>query len=71
MSRDCQTANDQEPPRDEAQGVAILPFGEAIERLAALREEIFGGTTLPGDSADFIREAREVRAEHLAGEKTD
>ena len=62
MRIDCQTAADKEPARDEAQGTAILPFSEAIERLAALQEEIFGGTALPGDSADFIREAREQRA---------
>ena len=62
MRNDCQTAADKKPARDEAQGVVILPFGEAIDRLAALQEEIFGGTTLPGDSADSIREAREQRA---------
>ena len=71
MRNDCQTAADKEPARDEAQGIAILPFGEAIDRLAALQEEIFGGTTLPGDSADFIRDAREVRTECLNGEKPD
>ena len=58
----CQTAIGKELARDEAQGIATLPFGEAIERLAALQEEVSGGTTLPGDSADFIREAREQRA---------
>ena len=39
-----------------------LPFGhEALDRLDALREEIFGDRVLPGDSVDFIREAREAR----------
>ncbi len=47
--------------RCEEDGIPVLPFSEAIDRLAALQEEIFGGTTLRGDSADFIREAREGR----------
>ena len=61
MRNDCQTAADKERGRADAQDIAILPFGEAINRLAALQDEIFGGTTLLGDSADFIREARERR----------
>ena len=61
MRNDCQTAADKKRGRADAQDIAILPFGEAINRLAALQDEIFGGTTLPGDSADFIREARERR----------
>ncbi|MYB40771.1 MAG: hypothetical protein F4X76_00985 [Chloroflexi bacterium] len=62
MRQYCQTAIGKELDRDEAEGIPVLPFGEAIERLAALQEEIFAGTTLPGDSADLIREAREQRA---------
>ena len=61
MRQYCETAIGRELAMDEAQGIAILPFGEALNRLAALQEEIFGGTTLTGDSAEFIREAREVR----------
>ena len=64
MRQYCQTAIDKELARDEAQGVEILPFGrEAIDRFAALQREIFGEETLPGDSADLIREARASRAE--------
>ena len=43
-----------------------LPQGNGtidIDRLVSLREEIFQGRKLPGDSADFIREARESRSE--------
>ena len=38
---------------------------KALERLAARREQLFQGHTLPGNSADLIREAREERSEHL------
>ena len=59
----CQIAIDKELARDEAPSVPILPFGrEAIDRFVALQEETFNGQLLPGDSAEFIREARESRA---------
>lgn len=45
-------------PRD----IAVLPFGEAIDRLEALQDELFGETTFTGDSVEFIREARDERA---------
>lgn len=62
MGRYCLTAIDKELARDEATGVPILPFGhEAMDRFAALRAELFGDRVLPGDSVDFIREARESR----------
>ena len=48
---------------DEVRGVVPLPFGyEAVGRLAALRDATFGGETLPEESAEFIREAREARS---------
>ena len=63
MRQYCQTAIDKELVRDEAAGVPILPFGrEAVDRFVALQEETFNGQPLPGDSAEFIREARESRA---------
>ena len=63
MRQYCQTAIDRELTRDEAQGLTTLPFGhEALDRLAALQTEIFQGRTLPEDSAEFIREARDQRA---------
>ena len=48
MAQYCQAAIDKELARDEARGVAPLPFGhDAIDRLAALREATFGGRTTP------------------------
>ena len=63
MRQYCLTAISRELSKDEVQGVIDLPFGhEALDRLDALRKEIFGDKVLPGDSADFIREARESRS---------
>ena len=62
MRRYCQAAIDKELARDEAQGLADLPFGyEALNRLADLQREIFQGETVSGDSAELIREARASR----------
>ena len=62
MRQYCLTAIGRELSKDEVQGVIDLPFGhEALDRLDALRNEIFGDGVLPGDSVDFIREARESR----------
>ena len=62
MRQYCLTAIDKELALDETNRVPNLPFGrEAIERFAALQEESFGGKILPGDGAEFIREARESR----------
>ena len=63
MRQYCLTAIGRELSKDEVQGVIDLPFGhEALDRLDTLREEIFGDRVLPGDSVDFIREARESRS---------
>ena len=63
MRQYCLTAITRELSKDEAQGVLNLPFGhEALDRLDTLREEIFGGQVLSGDSVEFIREARESRS---------
>lgn len=62
MHRYCQTAIDRELTRDEANGVSGQHFDQqAFERVVARREELFGGNPLSGDSADLIREAREIR----------
>lgn len=37
------------------------------ELFAQLRREIFAGKPLPGDSADLIREAREIRDTEIKG----
>ena len=63
MRRYCLTAIERELVKDEAEGAKVLPFGdEALDRLASLQKEVFGGRRLPGDSAEFIQEAREARA---------
>ena len=49
------------------QGVAVLPFGEWLDRLEALQDELFGETTFTGDSVEFIREARDERASSQTG----
>ena len=38
---------------------------KALEQLARTRERLFQGRTLPGNSADLIREAREEYSEYL------
>ena len=65
MRQYCQIAIEKELAGDENAKVVPLPFGpESIERMNRLREEIFQGKILPGNSVDFIREARESRS-HL------
>ena len=62
MRRYCQTAIDRALTRDEANGLSGQRFDrQSFERVVARREEIFGGSPLPGDSVDLIREAREIR----------
>ena len=62
MRQYCLTAIERELAKEEAPDVASLPFGhEALDRLATLREEIFGDTILPGDSVELIREDRKAR----------
>ena len=58
MSRYCQDAIGKALARDEAQGLTDLPFGhEALNRLADLQREVFGGETVSGDPSDFSRES--------------
>ena len=53
---------------------AVFPDGrndafieESLKKLAETRERIFNGRTLPGNSADLIREAREERHRDMEG----
>ena len=63
MRRYCLAAIERELAKDEANGIRALPFGdEALSRLASLQDEVFQGRQVPGDSADLVREAREVMA---------
>ena len=59
MRRYCLGAINRELDRDEANGALTGTFN--IERLVALQEEAFGDGVLPGDGAEFIREARASR----------
>ena len=64
----CQAAIDRELTKDESE----VTFGEdfdrqSFERIVARRQELFGGRPLPGDSADLIREAREIRDAETKG----
>lgn len=63
MRQYCLTAINRELAKDEVTAVTSLSFGhEALDRLDTLRMEIFGDEVLPGDSVDFVREARESRS---------
>ena len=58
----CEAAIDRELTRDEANGLSgLLSDKPDHEIFAELQKEIFGDKTLPGNSADLIREAREIR----------
>ena len=58
----CQAAIDNALTQDEANGLGgPLPDKPDHELFAELQQEIFGDKTLPGDSAELIREAREIR----------
>lgn len=62
MRRYCLTAIDKELALDEANGVLGQPSARfSFTKLEATRDEILGDRAFPGDSADFIREARESR----------
>ncbi len=64
MRRYCLGAIEKELAADESEEAKALPFGEeALNRLAYLQAEVFGGRQVPGDSADLIREARAARAQ--------
>ena len=62
VHRYCQTAIDRELTRDEADSVSGQCFDRnSFERVVARRMELFGSNPLSGNSADLIREAREIR----------
>ena len=63
----CLAAIGRELAQDEANGVSGWPAFFRAERLALRRKEIFGGKSLSGDSADLIREAREIRDAETQG----
>ncbi len=62
MRQYCLDAVERELNNDETTDEAPQGFTEeSLERMFALRNEIFGGKKVSGDSADMIREARELR----------
>ena len=62
MRRYCLAAIDKELALDEANGVLGQAAGRfSFAKLEATRDDILGDRVLPGDSAEFIREARESR----------
>lgn len=62
MRRYCHIAIARELAKDEADGMSGQRFDrQSFERVVARRQELFGGQPLPGDSADLIRETREIR----------
>ena len=64
MRHYCQAAIEKQLARDEAPEPPVPPFGhEALDRIEALRDEVFSGETLSGDSVDFIRQARATRSD--------
>jgi hypothetical protein len=66
MREYCLAAISKELEGDEESKLKPLPFGhEALDRIDALRNKIFKGKVLKGDSAELIRQAREERAARL------
>ena len=62
MRRYCQDAIGRELTKDEANGMGgLLSDKPDHELFAELQKEILGDKILPGNSADLIREAREIR----------
>ena len=62
VSQYCQSAIDERLSKDVLGFMLLGEFNkESIDRMAATRKRIFGGKRLPGDSADLLREAREIR----------
>lgn len=63
MRQYCISAIERAIAKDEVEGALETTFNEkSLNSLLALQDEIFQGRELPGDSADFIREAREKRS---------
>lgn len=80
MRQYCLNAIDRELVKDEVDNVdaeseAVSTIkdqsvGFGIGGLKALRQEVFGGRVLPGNSADLIREARAIRDAELEAATT-
>ena len=64
-----QAAQRERPAEGEQRTLMETPavYKPDHERFAELRDEIFGDRTLPGNSADLIREARAIRDAEMEG----
>ena len=68
MRQYCYAAIDRELENDERRGIASPAFRWSdAERFEELQNKYFGDRVLPGNGADFIREAREARDAQLGG----
>ena len=68
MRQYCYTAIDRELAQDESQSIAGPAYGRSdAARFEELQQKYFGDRTLPGNGAEFIREAREARDAQLEG----
>lgn len=63
MREYCLAAIEKDLALDETEGSKA--FGERLAQMAALQKELFQGRTLPGDSTELIREARQARMDAL------
>ena len=70
MRQYCYAAIDRELAQDEAQGIERLVAGDSdAARFEELQRKYFGDRILPGNGADFIREAREARDSQMEGQR--
>lgn len=65
MRQYCLTAINREMVKDEVQEDEQDSDVPDSVRFARARKEIFGDRVLPGNSADIIREAREMRGKEM------
>ena len=63
MRQYCRSAINDALAKDDPEGETFRRFD--IEGLIALRKQTFGDRVLPTDSAEIIREQRELRSRHL------
>ncbi len=66
MRQYCLKAIGNELVKDESEVPTEPDIPDSV-RFKQIRDEIFGGRKLPGNSADLIREAREIRDSEIEG----
>ena len=65
IPRYCQTAIEDALEQDEPDRSHNSEHRLSIEEIIARRKERFGGKPLPGNSAEIIREERELRSREI------